>query len=659
MSVGALDVREATVAFEDRTTTPAAKFALTPLTVGLKDLSLDLAKPLPITIDARINGKSHFAGSGELTPEPLATNIDFKLDGFEVTDLQPYIGASTDMTLKRGTLAMAGKFGLAPPGGTTPEMSFDGDLHVDGFRSIDNALEQDFIAFQRMEVSKVRYASIPDSLSIDRIRIVKPFNRVIIASNQTLNVAAVFDPEGTAAAAKANAAAAAADKAAQSKKKTRAEVQAEKKAAAAAAKARAAAPPPDLKETGMPIRIRELRVENGRMDFADYSIQPNFAADVTSLNGRVTGMSTDPKAHAKIELKGKVGEFSPVLISGDVQPFAYENYTNIGLKFENISLPIFNPYSGRFAGYNIAKGKLTTDLHYSIDHRKLDATHKIRIDQLEWGEATASKTEATLPVKFATALLRDADGVITLDVPVKGTLDDPTFKVGPIIWQIVKNILTKAVTFPFKALGGLFKDSEDAQFVDFAPGQSTLDAASTDRLANLGKALAPKEGLHLDVPIGALAAIDEDALVTQRYDAERQAAVTRTLGGKKVKSGADLPTFDALEPDQQVAVLTDLVQKLTGAPVTIPEPAKPPEGTSRKDAKALEQAAALEYLGQAARSHIKVGASALDDLGKQRAEAIQKALLSDTGLDPQRVFTVSNGKVAAKDGKVRLELGMK
>jgi hypothetical protein len=503
---------------------------------------------------------------------------------------------------------------------------------------------------------------LPDSFSIDRVRVVKPFNRVIIGSNQILNVSAVFDPVGTAAAVKANAAAAAA-KAAPARKKSRAEIRAEKKAAAAAAKARAAAPPPpapELKETGMPIRIRELRVERGRMDFADYSIQPNFAANVTGLNGSVTGMSSDPKARAKVDLKGNVGEFSPVTIAGEVQPFAFDRHTDIGLKFENISLPIFNPYSGKFAGYNIAKGKLTTDLHYTITDRKLDAKHNIRIDQLEWGEATAEKGEATLPVKFATSLLKDADGVISLDVPVNGTLDDPKFRIGPLVWQIIRNILTKAVTAPFRALGALFKDAEEAQFVDFAPGQATLDTAAGERLAGLGKALAPKTDIRLSVPIGGDPELDQAALVTQRYEVELVSAIATTLrrGKKAASTDAPPPAFDTLEPDEKITALTALVERLAGAPPQIPPPGAPPEGTSRKEAKALAQAAAIEYLQQEARARVTPAQADLDALGTQRAEAIQQALLLDTGLDPQRVFLVKDGKVTQQDGKVRFELAM-
>jgi hypothetical protein len=583
------------------------------------------------------------------------------MDGFDLADVQPYAAASTAMTIKGGTLAMKGKLTMTPPASPAADLSFAGDVTMTGFKSIDNALQQPFFECDRLELSKLRYDMSPDAMSIDRVRVVRPFNRVIISKNGIINVSAVFDPQGTAAELnKREAEAAAAAEAAQHKK-TRAELKAEKRAAEAAAKVRANAPPPppqELKEAGMPIRIRELKLENGRMDFADFSIQPNFAADITALNGGIAGISTDPNARAKVDFKGKVGDFSPVTISGEVQPFAYERFADIAMKFENISLPIFNPYSGKLAGYNIAQGKLTTDLHYQINDRKLEAKHHIRIDQLEWGEATAEKGEASLPVKFATSLLKDADGVIDLDIPVTGTIDDPKFRIGPIIWQIVKNLITKAVTAPFKALGALFKDSEEAQFVDFAPGQTALDTATTERLAGLGKALAPRKDIRLTVPIGALAELDLPSLTEQRYASELQGATRRVVLGKKAPEDKPVPAFDTLDADKRIGVLTDLVRHVTGAAPQLPPRPERPEGTSRKDANAAADAATIEFLEKEARSHLVPDAGTLDQIGELRAEAVQKALLTDTGLAPERVFLNKAGKVTPQDGKVRFELAM-
>ncbi len=663
VTVANVALRGAAVSYEDRAVKPVARFELSPLDVTATDASLDLTRPLPVKFETTINGAARLSGTGHVVPEPFAADVDIDLADFPVQALQPYANGTTDLTIRQGTVAANGKLTLAPAGTGQPELQFAGNAAIANFKSIDNALEQDFANFERIELSKLQYAMAPDSLSIDRVRVVRPFTRVIVSSDAVLNVSAVFDPQGTAAAV----AQAKADKAAQEatprRKQTRAEVRAEKQAAADAAAARklaAAAPPAELKETGMPIRIREMQVVDGTLDFADFSVQPNFAATIGSLDGAITGMSSDPNSRATVKLGGNVGEFSPVLIAGTTQPFAYDRFTDITLKFENISLPVFNPYSGKFAGYNIAKGKLFTDLHYQIDNRKLEAQHKIRIDQLEWGEATASKEEATLPVKFATSLLKDGDGVINLEIPVSGTIDDPSFRVGPIVWQIIKNILAKAVTAPFKALGALFKGAEDAQFVDFAPGSAELDPAAAERLGALGKSLAPKPDLRLEVPIGVDASLDGTALAEARYQRELQTASRKVLLGKKrADETTPVPAFATLSPEQQDKVLTALYTQLAGVEPVVPEPEPRADGVSRKDAKAQSAQARLAWLEKECRSRAVAEPDDLAQLGQQRGTAVQHALLTDTGLPPERVYFASDGKVAANEQQVRFELAVK
>ncbi len=663
VTVANVMLRDAAVSYEDRAVTPVARFELSPLAVTANNASLDLSQPLPVTFAATINGTAKLTGNGNVVPEPFAADVDIDLAGLPLQALQPYANGTTDLTIRQGTAGAIGKFSLAPAGAGRPELQFAGNATIADFKSIDNALEQDFLNFQRIELSQLQFALAPDALSIDRVRIVKPFARVIVSSDAVLNVSAVFDPQGTAAAVAQAKADQAAQAAAPRRKKTRAEIRAEKQAKEAAAQARklaAAAPPPELKESGMPIRIREVQIAGGTMDFADFSVQPNFAAAIESLDGNITGMSSDPNSRATVKLDGDVGEYSPVLIAGTTQPFAFDRFTDITFRFENISLPVFNPYSGKFAGYNIAKGKLFTDLHYQIDNRKLEAQHKIRIDQLEWGEATASREEATLPVKFATSLLKDADGVINLEIPVSGTIDDPAFRVGPIVWQIIKNILTKAVTAPFKALGALFKGAEEAQFVDFAPGSAVLDPAIAANLGALGKSLAPKPDLRLDVPIAAEASLDGAALAEARYQRELQAAMRKALLGRnRNDETTPVPAFEALSSEQREKVLATLYTRLSGATPVIPEPPEPADDVSRKDAKAQAEQARLAWLEKECRSRAAAEPRDLDQLGQQRGTAVQHALVTDTGLAPERVFFARDGKVSANEQQVRLELAVK
>ena len=657
VTLAAVELVDARIDLEDRSLSPAPKFVIAPLDAKVTDLTLDQRRKVPLTVTARLDDAATLKASGTIVPDPFAADLDVEVDSFDLRKLQPYVAEATDMTVGRGLARGAGKLTLAPTDDPAPEFQFAGDVRVTGFRSTDDALDEDFINFDRLDLRKLRFAMQPDALSIDRVVLRKPYARVSISPDQVLNVAAVFDPEGTAMALAARKAQAAEEADAESAAKER---QPRRSKKTRKKKEEPAPPPPreELVETGWPIRIREVSIESGQMNFSDQFIQPNFAADIKDLNGAFTGLSTDPNSSAKIDLKGDVGEFSPVTIAGEIQIFAFDRHTDIAMKFENISLPIFNPYSGRFAGYNIARGSLTTDLEYLIEERKLEAKHHIRIDQLEWGEATESKEAVPLPVKLATSLLKDVDGVIDLNVPVTGTLDDPKFRIGPIVWQIIKNILVKAVTAPFRLLGSLFEGAEDAQFVQFAPGDAALDPAAADQMGALAKGLAQKPEIKLDVPIGVVDELDGPAMLDRSFSAEVETATRNVLRIKADDSEAP-PALTSLEPKQQIAVLTTVVERLTGAPPQLPTPAERPEGTSRKEARAMEQTAAIESLEQQARAAVVVDPLDLQRLGQARGEAIQSALLSGGELPPDRVFLARNDKVTAQDGKVRFELAIR
>jgi len=664
VAVGGIEVTNAAIDFEDRAIAPVTRFRIAPVNVRMSDASLDLSKPVPVTLDALINDHARFDAKGTVTPDPLAADLDIRLSRARMTILQPYVLPLADLTITGGELGVEGKARLAPPDRDGPEVSFTGDVVIDDFKSVDNAGKEDLVSWVRLDLRKVDYAMAPDSLRMDQVLVKQPYARVIITPERMLNIVQVLDPEGAAKALAEKRAEEAAEAARSPAEKRRLERErkAAEKAAAKQKKAdekagkavAAVAPRPAVAPADeFPIRVREVRIDAGRMNFTDNFIQPSFSADVQQLQGTIIGLSSAWDARAKVELKGNLGEFSPVSISGELQPFDFERFSDLEIRFENISLPIFNPYSGSMAGYNIAKGKLTTDLHYIIQDKQLDAQHKIRIDQLEWGEATANKGEATLPVKFATSLLKDRNGVIHLDLPVGGTIDDPSFRIGPIVWQIIKNIITKAVTAPFALLGGLFAGAEEAQFIDFAPGESALDGATAERLSALGKSLVEKPELKLDVPIGAMSEIDGPALTERAYRAALEAAAA-TLA----KKGAAAPAYESLTPERKIEALTALVQTQSGVAPAIPEPPPAPDGASRKEAQAAREAAAVEYLEKAVHAGVTVPEAEMARLAEDRAEAIERALLTETGLEPQRVFKRREGKISANDGKVRFELGL-
>jgi len=347
---------------------------------------------------------------------------------------------------------------------------------------------------------------------------------------------------------------------------------------------------------------------------------------------------------------GQVDAFAPVAITGEANVLG-PLYTDLTMSFHNIELSTFNPYSGKFAGYNIAKGKLTTDLHYKVDGRKLDAQHHIIVDQLEFGDKTDSKQAVSLPIKLAVSLLKNRDGVIELDVPVTGSLDDPQFKLGPIIWKVFVNILEKAVTAPFALLGSLFGGGPDLQFIDFEPGAADLDSGAAAKTQTIVKAMNERPQLKIEVPIAVIDAVDRPSLIEAQFKAQVHDAQAAAAARKKSVS-ATTP-FEQLDPATRLDILTQLYQKNLGS-----DP-KYPDTVSSIKAKPDLTAAKIDFLSNELHTRINVSATDLTDLGQQRAMNLQQVLLKNTQIDPERVFLVANDKAKVEGDKVRLELSLR
>ncbi len=192
---------------------------------------------------------------------------------------------------------------------------------------------------------------------------------------------------------------------------------------------RAAAPLP------LRVSIGAVRIVNGAANFADFWIQPNYAVNLQNMNGSILGLSSDPKSRAKVEFEGKVDRYAPAKISGEINLLSAALYTDLKVSFKGVEMTSVTPYSGRFAGYKIEKGKLSIDVAYLVENRTLTAKQRFVIDQLELGERVESADAVRLPLKLAVALLKDRNGVIDIDLPMTGSLDDPQFRMGPLIWK--------------------------------------------------------------------------------------------------------------------------------------------------------------------------------------------------------------------------------
>jgi len=598
-----VSLQDAQVDFQDRTVSPALDFAIRPLAMTAADLSLDFAREVPVTLQATIDGEATLRAEGRIVPDTLQAELRVALEGLALPKLQPYLASVAAVDVRDGRASASGTATLAPAGGT-PWLQFNGESTVQSLRVVDRAQKEDLVSWEQLDLAGIELALAPDALRVQRATVRRPFLRAVIAPDQSINLARVMS----------------------------------------AAPATGPVAPP-------PVRVDEIRLQAATVSFSDLFIEPNFQARIESLDGSIRGLSSAPGARARVDLAGfVVNRFSPVTIQGELNPFRYDQHTELKLAFRNIDLPVFNPYSGRYAGYAIAKGKLTTELDYRIRERALVAGHRVVLDQLEWGEATDSQDKVSLPIRLATSLLKDRDGVIDLDLPVTGTLDDPSFRVGPVVWQIVRNLVVKIVTAPFSFLGSLFEGAEQAQFVVFAPGEGELTPAQRENLGALAQGLAARPQLRVAVPAGVVPELDAEA-ITQRRLVAALAALAKAPEGEPF-------AWESLDPGDQVELLRDLYRGQFGQRPKVPDAPDPPDGADRAERRALRDAHDAAWLAGELRPRYAPDEGEIAALARTRAEAVQDALLAGGELAPERVFVGGVAALSARDGQVSLELAL-
>ncbi len=624
-SLAGFNLEDAAVKLTLAHVTPAKVLDIAPVKLNIGTITDKRDAPLPVSFSATINRSATVSAVGRVDPQTGGAAMALDMAKLSIADFVAFAPTPPGVIVKSGLLSVHGKARITPAA-KTPRIDFAGSANVTDLKLLERATGTDLLAWQRLDVAGIRYTG--DRLAIATITLDRPVSNIAITRNAELNIAKVNET-GTPTPAPLPIS---------GSKQAIGDVRVKAVMSNTLASAGSA----------MPIHIGQVVFRGGTIGFSDYSIEPNFRASIQGFSGTITDLSTAPGAQASFNLKGYViDRFSPVTITGRANPFAYDANTDITASFRNIELPVFNPYSGEYAGYNISKGKLSTEVHYKINARQLDAQHHIVIDQLEWGAATDSKQKVSMPVRLATSLLKDKNGVIDLDLPVNGSLDDPKFNVWPVVWKVVGNVLTKIISAPFTMLGSLFSSDETPQFVVFDAGSATLAPDASASLAKLAKGLAGKPDVNLDIPAGPGIREDAEAMTTAAIDAAVAGA------GKKP---ADTATLDMGEKRDRLA---KIYKARFGRKPDYPKDLPTANLISGKEVKLAAATAQVGWLETALRPKFAPSDAQLAALGQARADAVKQALLADAAIDPARVFVATGKSVTAKGDAVQMELAVK
>jgi uncharacterized protein involved in outer membrane biogenesis len=519
------------ILFEDRALPQPARLALTGIRIAAENVSNRKGQQTKFEAEAKVNrrGSLKLGGSAGIEPRRSAIRIDAR--GIEILPFQPYFADRLNLTLTRGAVSVRGDLVSEVAEGGAPKLGFRGDATVADLHTVDSANASDLLVWKSLFFGGINLSRVqPLALDIREVALSDFYTRLIISPEGRFNLQQIVKAPADTAAAGAPAAAAAAP------------AGREKAAAAAPEKKPAAigvAAPAQREEK---ITVQKATLQGGKVNFTDLFIRPNYSAELVELGGQVAGLSSDLGTTADVELRGKVND-APLEILGRINPLAGNLFLDIKAGVKGMELAPLSPYSGRYAGYAIEKGKLSVNLAYKVENQKLEAQNNVFLDQLTFGDKVDSPDATKLPVQLAVSLLKDRNGVIDINLPVSGSLDDPQFSVGGIIVRVIVNLITKALTAPFSLLASAFGGGEELSYVEFAAGRHALDAAGEEKMRTLAKALNDRPALKVEIAGRVDPEADREGL--------KRAAVERDVKAQKlratVKGGDEAGSLDKVQ----------------------------------------------------------------------------------------------------------------
>ncbi|WP_042629095.1 DUF748 domain-containing protein [Burkholderia plantarii] len=662
--IGALNLTAANANVTDLSTPRPVKLAFSPLTLKLGPISDDLSKPLPLSLRTTLNRKGSVEIAGEVRAAPLDARL--RIDGkrLDAAAFEPYFGSALNATIASALLDAKGDLAVSQAGAAT-RASYRGDLALVDVRLLDKASSDPFAGWRSLALSnlKANYDSARGTdVDAARVTFANFYGRVLLDPQGRLNLSDVVakqsgpaqsltrgaggtQPVPLSPAASAVAAASAQPASAATPAAPLDVASATTAAAAVPASAPAlvtAAPAPSR-----PVRMRvgELLLRDGRVTYTDNFIRPNYTADLVAIKGTVGAFGTESQTPAPVDIGASLEGNGPISIKGSVNPLIAKPALDLTASAHGIELTNLTPYSAKYAGYPITKGKLNVDLHYQLADDQLSANNHIFIDQLTFGDHVDNDTATKLPVRLAISLLKNSRGEIDVNIPVSGSLSNPQFSVGGLIWHAVLNLLKKAVTAPFSLLASAFGGGgEELGYVEFAPGLATLSDAAKQKLDTIAKLLAEKPSIRLDLTGRVDPARDEPGL--------REAYVERLVRQQKLKDvvgqGESVdPMTVKVAPDEVTTYLTRAY--------------KTADFKKPRNLIGLQKTLPDAQMRQALEDHAPVDEASLRRLAQARAQAVREYL--DGKVDASRMFVVApklDAKgIGDKGATTRVDFGLK
>ncbi|NOQ63761.1 MAG: DUF748 domain-containing protein [Methyloprofundus sp.] len=598
------------VEFSDHSPKKSVPLNVSALNLSVKNVSTQEGAKIPLSLSAKLNKTATIKVSGQTVLQPFSTALDIAVSGVKISNFQSYIEQSAKLDVVKGHVNTQGKLAASQTAGGQFKLSYKGGVEVKNLHTRDQLEKEDFLKWSLLKLSGINFNLQPSQLSIKSIKLLDPYARVEIKKDKTTNLDDIMVKKAET----------------QPKKPVK-----KKKTTAA-----------------FTYKVGKIEITGGESDFSDHSMILPFVVKLNELDGAIDNISSDPKETTQLKLAGKTFDFSPVDVEGRFTS-DFEDF-DLSMHYTNLPLPLITPYMVDFSGDKIEKGKMSLDLHYQAKNGKLQASNKLFIDQLELGEKVDNPDAVSLPLGLAITLLKDMKGEINIEMPLSGDLDDPDFRMGPLILKTFMKLIVKVAASPFMAIGSILGSDEDFSVVAFDSGRAEITVEESKKLDGLATVLVQKPELSLQVKGQSYTNQDwpglkKSALLwrLKKTHAAKLRAKGEVITAEEVELSAD--DYQDLLADRFIEKFPEMAKRsVFGTPKLIHE----------------EMGEFYEVASNMLQNAIAPDPKQLDKLSASRAKAIASYMVKKGGIDHARIFILDTRVTEnAKDEALNSQLSIK
>ncbi len=583
------------IAFEDRAIGQQAENVIYNINVKVNNIDTTPNALINFDVNSKINSSGELSTKGTANLTKKKVHAEVMLDKLSLAELQPYVAEYSNASIESGLLTTTMIVDVDAINPSKPKVKMTINSGVTDFNMSSMASQKRVVGWEDVQVKNLQVTSEPLAISIDKISVNGQYTHVTVNEDKTINLTKIA-------------------------KKTKSNNSEDSQKIKPIASKTIEKELPDVK-------IKSIELNNCSLKVTDKSLTPEFESEVKEIAMKMGEISTKDAKATDILVTALIDRHSRFEIKGKINPLQRDPAADLNIAIRDIDLSSLTPYSGKYVGYKLAKGKLQLMLNYHIADGKIAAKNSVLLDQLTFGESVDSDDAISLPIKFALSIITDKRGQVKLDVPISGDLKDPKFSIGGAVITVLTNIFTNIVTSPFSFIASMYGGAEELKTIEFEAGSQQLTSEELEKMATIAQMMQDRPGIRIDVKGYADPKQDRETILAQRFELFLKTAMYNDLWKSEQKeTSVDKMVINWDDEEEYAEILEEAYDN------------SPFE--KEENFLGIVKSQPVDVMEKMIKDYLKVTDSDLRKLAIKRAEAISRYLTKQGKIDAARIFFI-------------------